>query len=80
MNTALVMTNTPGLKRAQKRTETHERDALRTRICILEAALSSIARETALATRVPEVSFLAIHRIASVTRQTIGDAGEDEES
>ena len=46
-----------------------ERDALRTRICILEAALACVERETAVALATPEISFVAVNRIASVARQ-----------
>jgi hypothetical protein len=81
MNTAVTrdMRTGPALKRAgqdDERAERRECDALRTRVCILEAALASIAREAEVAQREPEVSFLAIHRIASVARQTIGGGHE----
>lgn len=48
-----------------------ERDALRTRVRILESALACIGREAELPSRVPETSFIAVHRIASVVRQSL---------
>jgi hypothetical protein len=49
-----------------------ECDLLRTRVSILEAALSRIAREVEPAFQCPEVSFVTIHRIAFVARATLG--------
>ena len=46
-----------------------ERDALATRVRILEAALTCIERETTLALSEPAASFLVTRRIASITRQ-----------
>jgi hypothetical protein len=48
-----------------------ERDSLRTRVRILEAALTCIGREAELPSRRPETSFIAVHRIASVVRQSL---------
>lgn len=48
-----------------------ERDALQTRVRILEAALACIGREAELPSRRPETSFIAVHRIASVVRQVL---------
>ena len=48
-----------------------ERDALRTRVLLLEAALACIGREAELPSRRPETSFVAVHRIASVVRQSL---------
>ena len=77
MNTATVTTTAtnvgPGLKRAIGHRDERRESALKTRICILEAALASILRETEVATRSPHVSFLAIHRIAAVARMAVGD-------
>jgi hypothetical protein len=48
-----------------------ERDALKTRVRILESALACIGREAELPSRRPETSFIAVHRIASVVRQSL---------
>ncbi len=44
--------------------------ALRTRVCILEAALACIERETDVALGRPDISFLTLCRIASIARQS----------
>jgi hypothetical protein len=44
--------------------------ALRTRVCILEAALDCVRREADLALGRPDISFLTLCRIASVARQS----------
>ena len=49
-----------------------ECEALRTRVSILETALSRISREVEPAFQCPEVSFVTIHRIAFVARATLG--------
>lgn len=49
-----------------------ECDVLRTRVSLLEAALSRIVREVEPAFQCPEVSFVTIHRIAFVARATLG--------
>lgn len=48
-----------------------QRDALRTRVLVLEAALACISRETELPVMRPETSFIAVNRIASVARQAL---------
>lgn len=48
-----------------------ERDGLRNRVRVLEAALVCIGREAELPLTCPETSFIAVHRIASVARQTL---------
>jgi len=48
-----------------------ERDALRTRVRILESALACIGREAQVPLKHPETSFMVVHRIASVVRQAV---------
>jgi hypothetical protein len=48
-----------------------ERDALATRLRIVEAALACIQRETEVALAEPGVAFLVTRRVASVARQTL---------
>ena len=48
-----------------------ERDALLTRVRILEAALACIGRECDLPDLQPELSFVAVQRIGSVVRQAL---------
>lgn len=48
-----------------------QRDALSTRVRILESALACIGREAELPSRRPETSFIAVRRIASVVRQSL---------
>lgn len=57
-----------------------ERDALRRRVLVLEAALARIGREAELPARRPETSFVAVHRIASVVRQSLTPARGREDS
>jgi len=47
-----------------------ERDALATRVRIVEAALRGIERETEIALAEPGVAFLVTRRVASLARQT----------
>ena len=53
-----------------------ERDALRTRICILEAALAFIERETELTMTRPETSFVTMCRVAAIARQALAAPAE----
>jgi hypothetical protein len=53
----------------QMRRLQRERDALATRVRILEGALAGIDRETELALRQPAVAFLVTRRVASITKQ-----------
>lgn len=46
---------------------------LRTRVCILEAALSCIQREADVALGRPDISFLTLCRIAAIARQSRPD-------
>ncbi len=48
-----------------------ERDALLTRVRILEASLACIGRECDLPDTRPELSFVAVQRIGSVVRQAL---------
>ena len=48
-----------------------ERDALQTRVRILEASLACIEREADVPQTRPELSFIAVQRIGSVARQAI---------
>ena len=48
-----------------------ERDALVTRVLILEAALACIEREAEVPRTMPELSFFAVQRISSVARQAL---------
>lgn len=47
-----------------------ERDALQTRVRILEAALGCIEREAEHALAEPGIAFLVTRRVAAVARQT----------
>jgi hypothetical protein len=47
--------------------------SLRTRVCILEAALACIAREADVALGRPDISFLTLCRISSIARQSRPD-------
>lgn len=58
------LTNTPKTLRA-------ERDALLTRVRILEASLACIERESDVPQLRPELSFMAVQRIGSVARQAL---------
>jgi hypothetical protein len=53
----------------QMRRLARERDALATRVRILEGALNGIQRETELALNEPALAFLVTRRVASITRQ-----------
>lgn len=48
-------------------------DFLRNRICKLEEALARIAREVEPAFERPEVSFVALHRVACLARRSLAD-------
>ncbi|HSO35513.1 MAG TPA: hypothetical protein VLT33_23450 [Labilithrix sp.] len=48
-----------------------ERDALLTRVKILEASLACIERESDVPRIRPELSFMAVQRIGSVARQAL---------
>jgi hypothetical protein len=48
-----------------------ERDALQTRVRILEASLACIGRESDVPQLRPELSFMAVQRIGSVARQAL---------
>jgi len=48
-----------------------ERDALQTRVLILEATLACITRESEVPQRHPELAFMAVQRIGSVARQAL---------
>ncbi len=48
-----------------------QRDALATRVRIVEAALACIERETDLALEEPRVAFLVTRRVASIARQAL---------
>ncbi len=48
-----------------------ERDALLTRVRILEASLACIERESDVPQHRPELSFMAVQRIGSVARQAL---------
>lgn len=48
-----------------------ERDALATRVRILEAALAGIGREAELALTEPGVAFLVTRRVATLARQSV---------
>ncbi len=50
---------------------TRERDALATRVRIVEAALACIERETELALEEPGVAFIVTRRVASIARQAL---------
>jgi hypothetical protein len=52
----------------------HERDALMTRVLILEASLACIEREAEVPRTLPELSFFTVQRISSVARQALADA------
>jgi hypothetical protein len=52
----------------------HERDALMTRVLILEASLACIEREAEIPRTLPELSFFTVQRISSVARQALADA------
>ena len=60
---SLSKTNLDGLAR--------ERDALATRVRIVEAALACIERETEVALAEPGVAFLVTRRVASIARQAL---------
>lgn len=47
----------------------HERDALRTRVEELERSLRAIEREAERALAFPEINFLTLCRIATITRR-----------
>jgi hypothetical protein len=49
----------------------NERDALQTRVRILEASLACIGRESDVPQLWPELSFIAVQRIGSVARQAL---------
>lgn len=51
----------------------HERDALMTRVLILEASLACIEREAEVPRTLPELSFFTVQRISSVARQALAD-------
>lgn len=55
---------------------TSERDALSTRVLILEAALACIEREAEIPRTIPELSFFAVQRISSVARQALARVDE----
>jgi hypothetical protein len=57
---------------------TSERDALMTRVLILEAALACIEREAEVPRTIPELSFFAVQRISSVARQALARVDEIE--
>ncbi len=61
--------STPDLITRMRRLE-RERDALRTRVQTVEAALVCIERETDIALAEPGVAFLVTRRVASIARQT----------
>jgi hypothetical protein len=48
-------------------------DRLRTRVCFLEEALARISRELEPALECPEVSFVALHRVACLARRSLAD-------
>jgi hypothetical protein len=67
--TTTVTTSTPLASTAIRRLE-RERDALATRLRIVEATLAAIERETELALAEPGVAFLVTRRVASIARQS----------
>lgn len=50
-----------------------ERDALRTRVRILEAAIECIEREADRALVQPDIAFVVTRRVSSVARQAYGE-------
>jgi hypothetical protein len=48
-----------------------KRDALRTRVLILEAALACIDREAEISRDRPDASFTAVQRIGAIVRQVL---------
>jgi hypothetical protein len=70
--------NTPNGSQASRPAKTsleilRERDALATRLRILEAALGAIKHETEHALRDPDVAVVALCRIAAVAHQALED-------
>lgn len=49
--------------------EEDDERSMRTRLCILEAALACIAREAEVALGRPDIAFLTMCRVSSIARQ-----------